>query len=187
MSLYVCPNCGSPNFGAVPTNVDAFDMIYSTNKSYCKKCGFEGVPLIFEENESYQEFLKSLGSRSKELKPLYGISSAFDEEVERNPFIAALLSFFLPGIGQAYNKDMTKAWFFFIFFIVLFYFGGGYLMSFSVSNILARIIASDLSIIAYVVFWFFAVVDAFLSARYEYAPEEEEDVSELDSLIEDLN
>lgn len=63
----------------------------------------------------------------------------------RKAAFAVLFSFFVPGLGQIYNEDLTKGFLFMVAGLLgLLFFGPGY-----------------------VVLWLWALVDAYVRARYK--------------------
>jgi hypothetical protein len=60
----VCPNCGGRDLGSVPSEVDAAASILAPweNRHFCHICGFDGVPLLFDDEEVYQKFRESRGA-----------------------------------------------------------------------------------------------------------------------------
>jgi signal peptidase I len=76
----------------------------------------------------------------------------------RNPFIAALLSFFASGLGQIYNGKGTLGLVFFLVSIALPFLWGVSGWPRHYSGLVALVIAA-------IVFWLFLIVHAFVQAR----------------------
>jgi hypothetical protein len=59
----VCPNCGGRDLGVVPSEVDAAASTLTPweNRHFCHTCNFEGVALLFDDEEIYQKFRESRG------------------------------------------------------------------------------------------------------------------------------
>jgi DNA-directed RNA polymerase subunit M/transcription elongation factor TFIIS len=159
-SFNVCPKCGSPEIGPVPTNVDVLDALYKPAKYYCRNCGYEGIPFILDGEKAFQSFLDS---RSKSLsenvepqpKPLYGVSSSFDKGTSKKPYVAAFLSFLWPGLGQAYNSQGWKALLFFIVAIATLFF----------SSYIRSTGELTLGYLLFIAVWVCIVLDAYFTAR----------------------
>jgi transcription elongation factor Elf1 len=58
-SIFACPRCGSKRIEMGTMNQGVLFGVTSW-KSVCKNCGYQGEPLIFEDEESYQKFLEGL-------------------------------------------------------------------------------------------------------------------------------
>lgn len=81
-------------------------------EQYCSSCG----EVIKEEAELCPECGVRQGSSSRSSSSRGGDSSIPNSK--RNPLIAGFLSVILPGLGQGYNKQYTKAAVLFIAFVV---------------------------------------------------------------------
>jgi TM2 domain-containing membrane protein YozV/DNA-directed RNA polymerase subunit M/transcription elongation factor TFIIS len=160
-SFNVCPKCGSPELGPVPTNVDVLDALYKPVKYYCRNCGYEGIPFILDGEEAFQSFhdlrSKSLSENVEpQPKPLYGISRSFDKGTSKKPYVAAFLSFMWPGIGQLYNGQGWKGLLFFIAAIATLFFSS-YLM-FPVGEL-------AMGYLLFIAVWVCIISDAYLTAK----------------------
>jgi transcription elongation factor Elf1 len=58
-SIHACPRCGSKRIEMGTMNQGVLFGVTSW-KSVCKNCGYQGEPLIFENEDSYQKFLEAL-------------------------------------------------------------------------------------------------------------------------------
>ncbi|MCL7413959.1 MAG: hypothetical protein M8353_10160, partial [ANME-2 cluster archaeon] len=67
---------------------------------------------------------------------------------EKNPGIAAIASFFIPGLGQIYNGEIGKG----ILFII-------------VGGIFALLMAVLIGFILYPLFWIYNIYDAYKTAE----------------------
>ena len=65
MKIYACPKCGSTNIsqGTLGEGV----LTGYVNKDVCKKCGYHGMPFIFDSENEYKKFLEGL-AKEKESK-----------------------------------------------------------------------------------------------------------------------
>ena len=65
MEIIACPKCGSRRIfqGRLKEGV----LTGYTSKEVCRDCGYQGIPLIFDDVESYKNFLKAL-EEEKELE-----------------------------------------------------------------------------------------------------------------------
>lgn len=178
-SFNVCPKCGSPEIGPVPTNVDVLDALYKPAKYYCRNCGYEGIPFILDGEKAFQSFLDS---RSKSLsenvepqpKPLYGVSSSFDKGTSKKPYVAAFLSFLWPGLGQVYNSQRLKGILLFLLFGAPIPFGimtfgavimmGSYAIRGSLPSLSEDLQVNVLSFVSSVIY-IYSIVDAYLNAK----------------------
>ena len=98
------------------------------DEAFCPKCGSE---LKFEE----AEICPNCGMRLRE--------TTKQVEKEKNPGIAVLCSFFIPGLGQFYNGDLGKGIAFF----------------------LGTFIASLFFFIPGVIVWIFGMYDAYKNSK----------------------
>jgi signal peptidase I len=97
------------------------------------------------------------GGRNQEINVRKGeIMTA--EKRTRNPFIAALLSWVAPGLGQIYNGKGTLGLVFFLVSIALPFLWGVSGWPRHYSGLVALVIAA-------IVFWLFLIVHAFVQAR----------------------
>nr|WP_294999106.1 zinc ribbon domain-containing protein [uncultured Methanobrevibacter sp.] len=123
-----CRNCGSEIAAETETNV-----------KYCRKCGFE----LPDENI---KFCPSCGaSTSSELQE---IAADLVLNAHKNPILAAILSFFIIGLGQIYIGLTKKG-------IILF-------VSAIVCGILGLII---IGWILWIIVWIYGIYDAYNSAN----------------------
>ena len=121
-ALVNCNSCGKPLCPACDHRIKGFP--------YCQDCIVDGVELLRQHNRSnYAPFVKRRTS----------------------PIIAAVLSFICPGLGAAYNGQMTKALVHFAVFIGLFQ--------------MAILTAVPLFVFGIFGMWLFALVDAWRSAQ----------------------
>ncbi len=61
MEITACPKCGSRKIlqGRLKEGV----LTGYTTKDVCRECGYRGPPLIFDDIESYKNFLDSLKTK----------------------------------------------------------------------------------------------------------------------------
>ena len=135
-ALVNCNSCGKPLCPTCDHRIKGFP--------YCQDCIVDGVELLRQHNRSnYAPFVKRRTS----------------------PIIAAVLSFICPGLGAAYNGQMTKALVHFAVFIGLFQ--------------MAILTGVPLFAFGILGMWLFALVDAFRTAqviRSGVAPDVAEDI-----------
>ena len=74
--------------------------------------------------------------------------------VKKNPGVAAVLSFFVPGLGQIYNGEFGK--------------GFGFIAGIIISGILCAIY---IGFILLLILWVWAIIDAHRVAETENNPE----------------
>ena len=127
-----CSNCGSP---LPEITEDPVEDVIETNvvkkTKFCSNCGTEldasvvvcpecGFRLIQEEPQT--KFCKSCGKKidsNANVCPYCGFGSGSVAVAdEKSVFLAALLSFLFPGLGQIYNGQTHKAITFIIAYIV---------------------------------------------------------------------
>lgn len=102
--IKACPNCGSPKLKIPPTQVDAWVGAAAVDgRYYCETCGFEGLPILFDNKEDYGEFLKLRIDSPQVLDSSNPAARAGDttQSVKR-PGFSFILSLFLPGLGHFY-------------------------------------------------------------------------------------
>jgi TM2 domain-containing membrane protein YozV len=117
-----CPNCGKPLSSAAPSQ-----------QSYCPHCGKPVDPVA--------EICPSCGVRIRQApQPVV--------RDQKNPGLAAVLSFFFTGLGQIYNGQIGKG----ILFLVL---GIVFLITIIVL----------IGFILYPVFWIYNIYDAYNTAK----------------------
>ena len=96
-------------------------------------------------------FCKNCGKEideKAEICPHCGVRNKLSSKGEKNPGLAAVISFFFPGLGQIYNGEIGKG----ILFIVV---GGVF--------ILLMIVL--IGFILYPLFWIYNVYDAYKTAE----------------------
>ena len=113
-----CANCGSIDLTFPPTNVDALIGAGSLpRRYYCRECEYEGLPLLFDNLPAYEKFYKLRREKYNNGEDLLVadrlLSGNFGSEPVKKPYVAALLSLLIPGLGQAYNGQKKKADLFF--------------------------------------------------------------------------
>src|SRR5260370_40283000 len=81
----------------------------------------------------------------------------------RNPWIAALFSFALPGLGQLYNSDLNKALWLFLGFVLIGCFPGVTIAALYVPTVLMLPLLL-ISVLLTLGVWGFAIVDAWREA-----------------------
>ena len=73
MEIIACPNCGSRRIyqGTMGEGV----LTGYTTRNVCKDCGYQGMPIIFDSEKDYREFIKrkskdkkSIGIKKKDIK-----------------------------------------------------------------------------------------------------------------------
>lgn len=117
-----CNGCGKPLCPACDHRIKGFP--------YCQDCIVQGVDLLRQQNRtSYAPFIKKRTS----------------------PFIAAVLSAVLPGLGAAYNGQTVKA-------LVYFGIAAGLLQ-------LSLLTGTPLFFLGSVGMWAFAILDAWRTAQ----------------------
>ncbi len=57
MEILACPRCGSRRIyqGRMRDGV----LTGYTSRDVCRDCGFQGMPIIFDSEDSYKKFLKT--------------------------------------------------------------------------------------------------------------------------------
>jgi hypothetical protein len=119
-----CANCGSIDLTFPPINVDALVGAGSLpRRYYCRECEYEGLPLLFDELSAYEKFYSLRREKyniGEDLLVADGLlSGKFGTAPVKKPYVAALLSLLIPGLGQAYNGEKAKAQSIFIVFLAL--------------------------------------------------------------------
>jgi TM2 domain-containing membrane protein YozV len=104
-----CPNCGGLDLSDPPGGEKAS----KTGIHYCIDCGFIGEPKAFDHEKAYEKFFSF--KREKYNEGLDEVAETKHRPVAQlkaepagKPWIAAWLSVFLPGLGQAYNSQIIK-------------------------------------------------------------------------------
>ena len=117
MEIKACPNCGSRRIyqGTMGDGV----LIGYTYRSVCRDCGYQGMPIIFDSEREYKEFLKEVLPTKKTIE-----DSTEEKLVKRErPAGVAILVFVLIleaiiGIYLYYNllgfKVTTLLWIYYI-------------------------------------------------------------------------
>ena len=119
-----CANCGSIDLTFPPTNVDALVGAGALpRRYYCRECEYEGLPLLFDNLPAYEKFYKLRREKYNKGEDLLVanrlLSGKFGKEHVKKPYVAAILSLFIPGLGQAYNGEKDKAQGTFFVFMML--------------------------------------------------------------------
>ncbi len=94
-----------------------------------------------------------------EIRPEYGIQSKDIKAGERNPGFAAIMSTFIPGLGQIYNGEMRNG----IGFILIGVIFGSIALTLLWKHhmIGPTLVASG----SYLLFWIYNIYDAFKTAK----------------------
>lgn len=123
-----CANCGSIDLTFPPTNVDALVGAGSLpRRYYCRECEYEGLPLLFDHLSAYEKFYSLRREKYNKGEDLLIadrlLSGKFGTDPVKKPYVAALLSLLIPGLGQAYNGEKKKADLLFSLFAFVVLFG----------------------------------------------------------------
>jgi TM2 domain-containing membrane protein YozV len=104
-----CPNCGGLDLSDPPGGEKAS----KTGIHYCIDCGFIGEPKNFDHEKAYEKFFSF--KREKYNEGLDEVAEKKHRPVAQlkaapagKPWVAAWLSVFMPGLGQAYNTQLIK-------------------------------------------------------------------------------
>ena len=62
MEIIACPKCGSRKI--FHGRLKEGSLAGYTPKEVCRDCGYQGIPIIFDDIESYKSFLKALKEKS---------------------------------------------------------------------------------------------------------------------------
>lgn len=108
------------------------------NEDYCSVCGYKINPNI--------KICSNCGRKIDAKAKVCAKCGA--EVVHKNVFVAAVLSFIFPGLGQLYNNQTHKG----IILII------GYIISLILSLVLIGVILA-------ILIWIFGMYDAFTSAK----------------------
>ena len=65
MNITACPTCGSTRI--YQGNLSDGTLTGYTTRYVCKQCGYQGMPIIFDSEKDYHNFLKN--KQKKEKKP----------------------------------------------------------------------------------------------------------------------
>ena len=122
-----CPNCGEE---------------IAADVAFCPKCGFQ-----FNQGGSQTKFCQSCGKKinvNAEICPYCGVRVAgIVPGEEKNALLAAILSFFFPGLGHIYN-GLTKK-------------GVSFIIAYIVSAVLTLIL---IGVVLMFIVWVWALIDA---------------------------
>lgn len=111
---------------------------------YCRHCG--------EVISAQAEICPECGVRQRD-PPTSSLDSLLDEVTEGgNPFVAALASALLPGLGQLYNRELTKG-----------------LVVFTAAIFAAFSMAVFVGFLLYPAVWVYAIYDAYRVAERQSA------------------
>lgn len=118
-----CPNCGGLDLSDPPGGEKAS----KTGIYYCIDCNFIGEPKLFDHEKAYEKFF--CFRREKYNEGLEEVAekkhrpvAKLKEEPSGKPWVAAWLSVFLPGLGQAYNNQLIKGASLAVIYLLLMYF-----------------------------------------------------------------
>jgi hypothetical protein len=64
MNINACPKCGSNDINQ--GNLKDGVLTGYTVKYVCKKCGYQGMPIIFDSEKEYKCFVQSIKNEKKE-------------------------------------------------------------------------------------------------------------------------
>ncbi len=109
--LNACPSCGGIDLSIPPTEVDVLGGLLDSGKYYCIDCGYEGKPIGFKSEHIYEKFFHARRlkyNQGNRIEPSYLIVYPTTTSSHSAPYISALFSFVLPGLGQAYNGEKFK-------------------------------------------------------------------------------
>ena len=107
--IAACPNCGGLDLSDPPGEEKAS----KTGMYYCIDCGFIGEPKAFDHEKAYEKFFCFRREKynegldevaEKKHRPVAQLKA----EPAGKPWVAAWLSVFMPGLGQAYNSQLMK-------------------------------------------------------------------------------
>ena len=160
-SQNTCPNCGHE---------------VGTGMKFCESCGTKIIPDHDDINKT--KFCSNCGTElrsdakycpncgiSPTEKPNYGQTQSIVKS-DKNPLLAAILSFLLPGLGQAYLGLMKKGIILFVLAII-----GGFLMSIAIGYLI------------YLIAWGYAMYDGYNSAEKMNNNVEVDDTIDLHNLF----
>jgi TM2 domain-containing membrane protein YozV len=107
--ITACANCGGLDLSDPPGGEKAS----KTGMYYCIDCGYIGDSKSFDHEKSYEKFFSF--SREKYNEGLDEVAEKKHRPVAQlnagpsgKPWVAAWLSVFMPGLGQAYNSQLIK-------------------------------------------------------------------------------
>ena len=120
------------------------DRTKGPDEVYCRHCG--------EVISAQAEICPECGVRQRD-PPTSSLDSLLDEVTEGgNPFVAALASALLPGLGQLYNRELTKG-----------------LVVFAAAIFAAFSMAVFVGFLLYPAVWIYAIYDAYRVAERQSA------------------
>ncbi|MEA1925013.1 MAG: hypothetical protein U9M95_04005 [Candidatus Altiarchaeota archaeon] len=131
-TFQVCPNCGSIELTAPPATKDVLSALGGSTldgKVYCRSCGYEGLPILFDRHSinEYERFKKFRQGKLEKGEKLISENLSSDSLYEGLiPGLATLPSFFIPGFGQLYNHEPMKAILFVSLLVFILGFGLAY-------------------------------------------------------------
>jgi hypothetical protein len=162
--LMCCANCASIDLTFPPTNIDAIVGAGSLpRRYYCRECEYEGLPLIFDKLSSYEKFYSLRREKYTKGEDLLIadrlLSGNFGSEPVKKPYVAALLSLLIPGLGQAYNGEKKKAELLFALFALIVIFGIGLGMLMQNEGVLL------FTLYGLMLLFVFAFIDAYIVAK----------------------
>lgn len=129
-----CPDCGKPTGITVCPNCQQ----KTVGKDFCSVCGYR-----FNQN------VKRCGHCGGKIDAKAKVCAHCGAEVlHKSPFIAALLSFFFPGLGQIYNRQIHKG-------IIL-------IAAYIVSFILTLIFIGAILVL---LIWLYGMYDGFVTSK----------------------
>jgi TM2 domain-containing membrane protein YozV/predicted RNA-binding Zn-ribbon protein involved in translation (DUF1610 family) len=107
--ITACPNCGGLDLSDPPGEEKAS----KTGMYYCIDCGFIGEPKAFDQEKSYEKFFCFTREKYNEgldvvVEKRHRPVAQLKSQPAGKPWIAAWLSVFMPGLGQAYNSQLIK-------------------------------------------------------------------------------
>jgi TM2 domain-containing membrane protein YozV/ribosomal protein L37E len=116
----VCSNCGSKDFPSdaqfcTKCGNELSEYLPQENKIICPKCGNVST-------DKQSKFCPKCGTAFHSTNSTSGLNTLnsqnvitpktanplIDKKEEKSPFVAALCSFFIPGLGQVYNGETAK-------------------------------------------------------------------------------
>lgn len=120
--ITACANCGGLDLSDPPGGEKAS----KTGIYYCIDCRFIGEPKSFDHEKAYEKFFcfkrekynEGLDEVAEKKRPVANLKA----QSGGKPWIAAWLSVFLPGLGQAYNMQYIKGAALAVIYLLLIYF-----------------------------------------------------------------
>lgn len=81
MEIIACPKCGSRKIfqGRLKDGV----LTGYTTRSVCRNCGYQGMPIIFDNDLEYKKFLKNLSIVKKESKETTKKNKKFKKKINK--------------------------------------------------------------------------------------------------------